>query len=202
MQKFINTTVFLAALFGMSSVQAQTTEEPANSVTIEGLQGELSLGEVATPRVGETYFKEEFGDWKMRCVIVEEGPEPCQLYQLLLDSNGNAVAESILFPLPKGAAAQAGMTITTPLETLLTEQLTLQIDKSPARRYPFSWCSRGGCFVRLGLTKEDLTAFKMGAIGKISVVPVQAQDQLVELSLSLKGFTAAYAAIVKATPEQ
>jgi len=202
MQKIIKTTVLLAALLGATIAQAQTTEEPANSVKVEGLQGELSLGEVAAPRVGETYIKEEFDDWKMRCVIVEEGPEPCQLYQLLLDANGNAVAESILFPLPKGAAAKAGMTITTPLETLLTEQLTLQIDKSPARRYPYSWCSRGGCFVRLGLTDEDLTAFKKGANGKISVVPVQAQDQTVDLILSLKGFTAAYAAIVKATPDQ
>ncbi|EBA03475.1 hypothetical protein RB2150_02429 [Rhodobacteraceae bacterium HTCC2150] len=202
MNNFLNTSVFLAALIGATAIHAQTSETNDNTVTVEAEESELSLGEEATPRVGETYIKEVFGDWKMRCVIVEEGAEPCQLYQLLMDSNENSVAEAILFPLSDGGKAKAGMTITTPLETLLTAQLTMNVDDAPGRRYPYSWCSQVGCFVRLGLTAEDLAAFKKGVRANISVVPAQEQAQPVNLALSLTGFTAAYAAIVAATPEQ
>ncbi len=144
---------------------------------------------------GETYLSESFGDWTMRCILTEDGNDPCQLYQLLQDEEGNNVAEISLFGLPPGGEAAAGATIVTPLETLLTEQLTLQVDGAQARRYPFSFCSTIGCFARVGFTDEEVTQFKRGRVAGLSIVPAAAPDQRVNLDVSLSGFTAGYDAV-------
>ncbi|NHW17240.1 invasion associated locus B family protein, partial [Escherichia coli] len=90
---------------------------------------------------GSTYVSETFGDWEQRCVRRPEGNDPCQIYQLLRDADGNAVAEMSVFPLPAGQPAVAGSTIITPLETLLTKNITIAVDGGQARRYPFEFCA-------------------------------------------------------------
>ena len=146
--------------------------------------------------VGTPYVREEFGDWQMRCIRAPEGQEdPCQLYQLLRDETDNAVAEISMFSLPDGGQAAAGATIITPLETLLTEQLTITVDGGTAKRYPFTWCSAIGCFARVGFTDAEVNQFKRGNLARISIVPVAAPDQQVVLEVSLSGFTAGLAAV-------
>ncbi|WP_151717536.1 invasion associated locus B family protein [Gemmobacter serpentinus] len=147
----------------------------------------------AADGLGSVYLKGTEGDWQMRCIRVEADQiEPCQMYQLLKDKDGNSVAEVSLFPLPAGQQAVTGATISVPLETLLTANLTLQIDQSKPRVYPFTWCDRESCIARVGFTKEDLAALKAGNKGTLTIVPVIAPDQQVNLSLSLKGFTKSY----------
>jgi len=119
--------------------------EPAPTEGAEGAQapGDLSLGE-PIDQVGQPYIREEFGDWALRCLRAAEGQDdPCQLYQLLMDENDNAVAEISMFPLANGGEAAAGATIVVPLETLLTQQLTMTVDGGQARRYPFTLQPRG-----------------------------------------------------------
>jgi len=151
---------------------------------------ELNLGE---EEPGSVYVLSEHTDWEIRCERREEGNDPCQLYQLLEDQNGNAVAEINIFPLVgEDGEAVAGATIVTPLETLLTAQLGLQVDNAGVKRYPFSWCSAIGCFARLGFAQADIDAFKAGNVARVLIVPVIAPDQRVALEVSLSGFTAAF----------
>lgn len=155
--------------------------------------GDLELGVVVSddPEIGQAYIREEIGDWSLRCVRVPEGQEePCQLYKLLTDEAGNSVAEISFFRLPEGAPAEAGATIVTPLETLLTAQLTLAVDAEPARRYPFAFCTQVGCISRVGFTSEELDSFRRGSEAVITIVPAAAPDQQVILRMSLNGFTA------------
>ncbi|MDZ4137090.1 MAG: invasion associated locus B family protein, partial [Paracoccaceae bacterium] len=86
--------------------------------------------------------------------------------------------------------------IIAPLETLLPEQLHLQVDAGKGKLYPFTWCAREGCVARIGLTAEDIASFKKGSKAMMTIVPVVAPDQKVALPISLKGFTAAYDAVV------
>ena len=154
----------------------------------------LSTGEkiVNGRQVGEIYVRETSGDWELRCVQTEDGNDPCRLYQLMQDEAGNPVVEISLFDLPEGGQAVAGATVATPLETLLTEQLTISLDGGIAKRYPFSYCTIKGCYARIGLTAEDIDAFRKGAKGTVSIVPLAAPDKRVEVTLSLKGFTKGY----------
>lgn len=175
-----------------TQTEAQSgTEAPAAQGTADT---GLSLGEEATDTEGpgSTYVAETIGDWEVQCIRAEEGEDPCQMYQLLTDEDGNAVAEVSLFRLPEGGQAVAGATIVAPLETLLTQQLTLAVDSGQGKRYPFSFCNPVGCYSRIGLTAGDVAAFKKGAVAKVTIVPFAAPDQKVTLDLSLNGFTASY----------
>ena len=159
----------------------------------------LSLGEApgegGEPQVGQVYVRDGFTDWELRCERVANGDDPCQLYQLLEDQEGNAVAEISVFALPEGTQAAAGATIVTPLMTLLTEQLTLSVDGGSPRRYPFSWCSAIGCIARVGFTGEEIAEFRRGNQAQLSIVPAAAPDQRVNLGISLSGFTAGFEAV-------
>ena len=86
----------------------------------------------------------------------------------------------------------AGATILVPLETLLPAQLTIAVDGENAQRYPFAFCNQVGCVSRLGLTAEDIEALKTGNSASIVIVPAAAPDQVVTVTMSLKGFTSAF----------
>ncbi|MEM1065773.1 MAG: invasion associated locus B family protein [Pseudomonadota bacterium] len=162
--------------------------------------GGLSTGEVVSndPQPGETYISETHGDWEVRCIVNPQGTDPCQLYQMLTDPEGAPVAEMSLFPVNDGGPAEAGATIITPLETLLTEQVTIAIDSDPAKRYPFSFCTPVGCFARIGLTGDDLAAMRRGIEGRLRIVPAAAPDRQVVVALSLTGFTDGFNALREA----
>jgi invasion protein IalB len=158
----------------------------------------LSLGqEVGDGGIGSTYSAAKFDDWDQRCARSGTDADPCQLYQLLKDDAGNAVAEFTVFGLPEGAGgeAEAGATFIAPLETLLTTGLTLQIDAAKPKAYPFAFCADLGCVVRLGFTAAEVEAMKKGAKMTATIVPFVAQDKKVNLNISLKGFTAGYEAV-------
>lgn len=145
--------------------------------------------------VGETYVAANYGSWEMQCVRTEDGFDPCQLYQLLKTADGNAVAEISLFGLPAGQPAAAGATILAPLETLLSQMVAISFDGAEARRYPFTFCNSLGCVARAGLSAEDVAKMKSGTSAVMSLVPMVAPDQTVDVVISLEGFTAGYEAV-------
>ncbi|MCU0800516.1 MAG: invasion associated locus B family protein [Rhodobacteraceae bacterium] len=190
---------------GDAAPDGAAAETPAPATPAEGETGtvanDLSLGTVegAEDGPGSQYVEATFGTaWEQRCIRTEDGSNPCQLYQLLKDAEGNSVAEISLFNLPEGGEAAAGATIVAPLETLLTENIRLKVDDSAAKIYPFTWCSPIGCVARVGFTADEVAQFKRGAKATLTIVPVVAPDQKVDLDLDLGGFTAGYDAIVAA----
>jgi invasion protein IalB len=173
-------------------------EQPATDDSVP-VPDDLSLGAVegAEDGPGSQFIEATFGAaWEQRCVRTEDGSDPCQLYQLLKDGEGNSVAEISMFNLPEGSEAVAGATIVAPLETLLTENIRLKVDDAAAKIYPFTWCSQIGCIARVGFTADEIAAFKRGAKATLTIVPVVAPDQKVDLNLDLAGFTAGYDAMV------
>ncbi|SUZ31842.1 hypothetical protein ROE7235_01593 [Roseibaca ekhonensis] len=176
-------------MLGVSAYAQDTTgaEEAGNGDALG-----LSTGEVIGAGGDESYTGATHGDWELVCMRAEEGEDPCQMYQLLRDADGNATAEITMFPLPPGEEAVAGATILTPLETLLTAQLVMQVDDGAAKRYPFTFCTAIGCIARVGFTAAEVDAFRGGATATWRLVPVAAPDQTVDLNMSLIGFTAAF----------
>lgn len=141
---------------------------------------------------GTPYVVKTEGDWTLRCFRTEDGNDPCELYQLLKDANGNNIADISIVTLPEGNQAVAGATIMTPLDTMLPPGVAIKIDSAEAKAYPFMFCAPPGCFVRYGMTAAELDALKKGNAASIAVVPLSAPNQKVEVKMSLKGFTAAY----------
>jgi invasion protein IalB len=79
-----------------------------------------------------------------------------------------------------------------PLETYLPAQLTISIDGAPGKRYSFSFCNVVGCVAQVGLTAQDIEAYKRGKSAAIQLVPAPAPDQIISLPMSLTGFSAGY----------
>lgn len=188
------TTIASLALGG--AVMAQDTDAP-ESIEAPAPNADLSVLDTGEPVVEQTaddntYVKNTHGDWAIQCLRVQEGPEPCQMYQLLRDQNGGSVAEVSIFRLNNGGQVAAGGTFVVPLETLLTEKLNVRVDSGQAKRYDFSFCTQVGCYARVGFTAEDVAAFRRGNVANVTIVPALAPDQRVVVSMSLTGFTAAY----------
>ncbi|QYX55316.1 invasion associated locus B family protein [Roseovarius sp. SCSIO 43702] len=156
----------------------------------EGEDGEFDLGREV--QQDPTYIKEEYGDWQMRCFRTQAEEDPCQMFQLLKDENGNPTAEFTIFRLKEGGPAVAGATVTAPLFTLLTAEVKITVDGGASKSYPFRFCSQAGCVAQIGLTEADVNAFKRGVKATVTIVPAQAPDQNVAIPASLSGFTAAY----------
>lgn len=158
---------------------------------------EQDAAATAEPQVGETYVSETSGDWDVRCLKSEDGNDPCQVYQLLLNEAGNAVAEFTMLPLNDGGAAVAGATMVTPLETYLPAGVTMTIDGGQERRYDFTFCNVEGCISRMGFTDADVALMKKGAKAIVGLVPAGSESgEPVVLTLSLTGFTAAFEKVV------
>ncbi|MFC4214224.1 invasion associated locus B family protein [Pseudophaeobacter arcticus] len=198
------TPITLAALLAVTStVSAQesgttateTAEQaaPASETTADQM---LDLGQPVddgTPKLGDRYAKETHGDWDLACVKTEAETDPCSLLQILTDPNGNPMAEVSLFRIDQpGGQAVAGATIIVPLETLLPAALTISVDGAPGKRYNYSFCNPLGCVAQIGLTQADIDTFKGGSEATLALRPAPAPDQLVEMKMSLKGFTAGY----------
>lgn len=154
----------------------------------------LDMGKPAdgSPQLGERYSKEKSGDWDLACIKTEAEKDPCSLLQVLHDDKNNPMAEFSLFRIEGKGQAVAGATVIVPLETLLPAQLSLSVDGAPGKRYNYSFCNPYGCVAQIGLTAEDIAAFKNGKEAALSLVPAPAPDQVVTLKMSLKGFTAGY----------
>lgn len=167
------------------------TEADAQPEASEAPEGEAS-GE---PEVGAYYAGSTHGDWMTRCIKAPNGPDPCELFQLLKDEQGNSVAEVGMIPLSGGPVA-AGLTVTAPLETDLGAGLGFQIDSAEGKAYPFNVCYQAGCVSRIGLTAEEVTRLKRGKAAKVTVVPFGIDPgNAVQLTMSLSGFTAGFDAL-------
>lgn len=197
MRKILASAALATALLSLGQpLLAQTATDPsAPSDLAMGQDLNAGLPTRDQAEVGSSYLAQTFESWEQRCVKTAEGKDPCQLYQLLKDGDGNAVAEINMFGLPAGGQAVGGATFIAPLETLLTSQLRITVDAGQTKIYPFAFCTKQGCVARLGFTTEELAAFKQGAKATITIVPAAAPDTDVNLDLSLKGFTAGYDAV-------
>lgn len=215
------TSAALAAilLLGVAPLMAQTASETpaadAATPATEAPAAEAPAAEApaataeapaaqtpAEPQVGGYYVRSAHDSWTLRCIKTEIGADPCELYQLMKDGEGNSVAEITMIPLMNGGEAAAGATIVSPLETDLMKGISLQIDSGQRKAYPFNFCAPVGCVSRVGLSKGELDNLKRGNSASVGVLPFGApEDQTVMLTLSLKGFTAGYAALEAAVAE-
>lgn len=176
---------------------------PADGTAAAPSADTLSMGTdaPAADGIGSMYPAANFDAWVQRCRKTADGSDPCELYQLLKDTQGNPVAEYSMVPLKGAGEAVAGATIIAPLETLLTANLTLGIDGAKPKIYPFTFCTNAGCVARVGFTAAEIDQFKKGAKAVLTIVPAAAPDQKVTLDISLKGFTAGFAAVAATMPK-
>lgn len=189
-RKLLTVSAATAVLCCTAAYAQETTQESQPEAETDQTQigTDLDLGE-SGPRVGEQYVKEESGDWDITCLKTEDGNDPCLLQQVLSGDEGQPIANVSINKLPDGSAAVAGASLTVPLETMLQAQVALSIDGAPGKRYNYHHCNPIGCVAQLGFTQGDVDAMKAGTTATISLVSILAPSQLLEIEMSLAGFT-------------
>lgn len=196
----------LLALASPAMAQDSTDDAAADGATSEAPAPNLDMGspadQPAQPVQLETYVDQTFGDWQRECLRRpegQEGPDPCQLTQILRENpEATPIGKISLGVLPAGQQAVAGSTIIMPLGTLLTQQLTIGVDSAAAKRYPFRYCQPAGCVAQVGFTAEEIASFKAGNVATITIVPVANPEMQVKVPVSLKGFTDAWGSLTPA----
>lgn len=176
---------------------APQIEAPAGDAATAPAPDAAGAGDPAAGELTEI-VRDTFDDWEVRCLA---SGEECFMYQLALDENDNPVAEVSLVKLPAGSGASAGATVVTPLGTLLTSGVTLQVDDGEQRQYPFNWCSQVGCFSRFGLDDGSVAAMKAGNTAQMTMASIGAPEAPITVPVSLMGFTAAYDSLTAPAPQ-
>ncbi len=164
----------------------ETTPEPEATSAASGDAPAVSTNQDAPLPPGEKIVSAH-KDWQIRCRDVPD----CFLYQLIKDSRDVPIAEVNVISLNRADGAVAGVTIVTPLRTLLTGGLTLQIDNGRLQKYPYLFCAQAGCASRFGYDAEGLAQLKRGNLGRMTIISVDRPDTPIVLDISLSGFTAA-----------
>ena len=166
-----------------------------NNVALTQEASGLSLGKpLETLREpGEIYLAGNKGDWNVRCITGNPGEaDRCEIQQLLFINENTPIADISIFKLPAGEIAVADANVMVPLETLLTKKFRVAFSEESKKEFPYSFCNKNGCLVRMGLLEEDIEAMKKGASSEISITHISKPDSAINLSLSLDGFTAAF----------
>ena len=209
----------LAALAALPAAAQDTAQDAAPAAEGAAPAADaLPLGEAAGG-VGSIYVGATHGDWQLRCERTETGADPCTMHQVLTNPEGQPMAEITLFDLPAGGEAAAGATIVTPIETLLSQNLTIEVVGGTAKRYPFTFCFAtplrapdggallnangvpeidSGCVARVGFTAEEVDAFRKGSSANVTVFAV-GSNQPFTATMSLAGFTAGFKAMQDAS---
>ena len=172
----------LAIIFALAGFAAQA--QTADNFPVGGAS--------VTEEQPKEIVRETYGDWEIRCTTATNA---CFLYQLMLNNEGTPVAEFSIVKLPLGSEAVAGATIVAPLGSLLTRGVIFAVDDAEAVQYPFSWCTRPGCFSRFGLTDLIVSGMKSGTNVNISLFSIADAQNAIPVTASLNGFTAAFDAL-------
>ena len=162
-------------------------QQEADSLTL-GLPAEV-------PNVGDPYIAQKYNDWTIHCIKMAGGNDPCEMKQLLLNEENQPMSEISLFKLSEGQPAIAAANVVVPLETLLTAPLSISYDQDTRKQYPYSFCSAVGCFVRIGITQQEIDKLKKGDFAEIAVVHISRPQTPIKFDMSLNGFTKAFNAL-------
>lgn len=133
-------------------------------------------------------MQETYGNWNVVCVQ-QEAQRRCVLAQQLSQQDGRRV---LAFELSTDAGGEAatGMLV-LPFGLALDDGVTLTIDDAAPERVRFRTCLPIGCLAPLTLDTPSLEQLRTGRTLNLAVVASDTED-IVELSISLDGFDAAF----------
>ncbi|MFO7853786.1 MAG: invasion associated locus B family protein [Paracoccaceae bacterium] len=151
----------------------------------------------APPAQRELVTTATHGDWDIVCV---DGEAPCVMRQNGVTADGQRALEmSVRRVEPQQTeqgTVESVLTIVTPLNVLLRQGLTLQVDAAEPTTGQYTICTNEGCTLTEPAPNVLIDQLKRGAEAKLSFVYVQGQQAgQVDATVSLNGFTAAWNAL-------
>jgi len=169
--------------------------EGAEKPVQQPLKPEAVVPKTGAPKSGADVKRTTYGAWEVACA--GDG-KTCAMAQIGNDSSGTPVLEMVIRKLPEplevgDQTAIAVLDVITPLGVVLTDGLSIKIDKAKAESAPFQICTEQGCLVREPIDADLISRMKRGRMARITVVAANQGE--VTANISLKGFTKAYAEV-------
>ncbi len=137
--------------------------------------------------------KATHGAWEIVCSTAQA--DLCVMRQFGKNAAGKKVIDVRIRKLEgiktqDGKNVPAAIQITTPLGTILSTGVKVQVDAGEALIRPFEVCVPNGCILREAMSEEFLASLKAGKAANMTFNLLQLGT--VNVSISLKGFTKAF----------
>lgn len=159
--------------------------------------GQTKGPQPAAPK-GDDDKGQRFEDWLVRCEAPPQGgAERCFMVQNILAQNDEGKRVPLLnVIIGHGEADGQPITVmqfTVPLGLYLPSGIGLQVDQGESTRIAIEVCTSQACVARYRLDEGVRAAMQKGQQAKVQMV--RANRQAIDVPISLKGFTKAYAAL-------
>lgn len=199
MNRVVTLCVVLSSMAMTSAAYAQSTglklgqEAPATEKIDLGAAPAKPKPQ-ATPSTAAAGALQTFGAWQVNCAAGAD----CAMAQIGKDNTGTPILEMVVRKLEApleadGRTAIAVVDFITPLGVVLTSGLELKIDGGQGEAAPFQICTEQGCLVREPVDQGLIDRLKKGNNASVGVVAANQGD--VTATISLSGFTKAYASL-------
>jgi invasion protein IalB len=184
----------LLSLYAPASALAQATQAPSGQAP----ESAAPQPETAAPPPGARNGQ-KFQDWMLRCKQPEGKPEYCEMHQRVDNRKGERVLLAVVGRVP--GSDSPGMLVLLPLGIALPSGAFLKIDSGEPQPLEFKLCDRSGCRIET-LLKDDLLAkLKAGTKATVTFYVFDQQGrQQIDVPVSLLGFSAALAEVMKSSP--
>ena len=128
-----------------------------------------------------------FEDWTLRCAAT------CQMFQTASLAGG--AGSTLLLSIAPGedGASQYGV-LSAPLGVYLVPGVEIRVDDRRPFKVLYEICDGAACHAGFRLSGEVLAAFRQGLEAKVRVWV--SRDQAAEFTLSLRGFSKGYVALL------
>lgn len=144
----------------------------------------FSSSAMAKPEHGKKYK-----DWTVACEkLPTSGKEICNLFQNVTNDKGKVVMQ-VAVGYPPGKTTPQAL-VTLPLGIMLQPGLEFKGGTAKPVRVPFSVCVKNGCVAGIELKPEIVKGMKAGEKGSVKFAA--SAKQVIEVPISLKGFTAGF----------
>lgn len=131
----------------------------------------------------------KFKDWAVVCEkMPSSGKEICNIFQNVTNDKKKVVLQVAVGYRPGTSEPQALFTL--PLGVLLQPGIEFKGGSAEAVRIPFSVCVKNGCVAITKLEAGVIKGMKAGTKGSVKFAA--AQKQIIEIPVSLSGFSAAF----------
>jgi invasion protein IalB len=141
---------------------------------------------------------QDFQDWKLHCGQPQgQTAEICEMRQQVVDANKKPVLLAVVGRLPN--REMPGLLLILPLGISIPPGVAFQIDQGQVGRAQVTRCLAQGCQVEVLLESELLTSLKAGTKATVGfqITDPQGKQQRIDVPLSLLGFSAAVAEVMK-----
>ena len=148
----------------------------------------LSIGLVSNAQAKPEHGK-KFKDWAVVCEkMPSTGEKICNIFQNVTNDKKKVVLQVAIGYRPGSSEVQALFTL--PLGILLQPGIEFKGGTAEAVRIPFSVCVKNGCVAITKLEAATVKGMKAGDKGSVKFAATQ--KQILEIPVSLSGFTAAF----------